>query len=48
MVEERVKVRHSTDSIVKHMLGMAMMTFGVYITLKGLYGRSNPELELLM
>ena len=48
MVEERVKVRHPTDSIVKHLVGMAMMTFGVYITLKGLDGSANLELESLM
>jgi hypothetical protein len=38
IIEERVKVKVPTSQLLMHLAGMAALTAGVYVTLKGIFG----------
>jgi hypothetical protein len=42
VIEEKVKIKVPTSQVIIHLAGMAVLTAGVFVTLKGIFG-GNPE-----
>ncbi len=37
IIEERIKLKVETSEIIMHIIGMILLTIGVYASLKGIY-----------
>jgi hypothetical protein len=42
VIEEKVKIKVPTSQVIINLAGMAVLTAGVFVTLKGIFG-GNPE-----
>ena len=41
MVEEKIKIKVPTSQVLMHLAGMAVLTAGVFVTLKGILGGNS-------